>query len=321
MREKERVRPTVSIGMPVYNGADYIRFAIESLLAQTYSDFELLIVDNASTDDTAEICREYAGQDKRMKYIRNVSNIGAAANFSKTFKLSSGEYFKWAAHDDIHAPGYLQRCIEQFEKNEDLVLCHTDVDVVDKNGTSLRIERLGNRGLQSKNTVRRFSALLADDVKCYEVFGLIRRAALQKTSLIAGYVASDRILRAELGMLGCWKIVNEPLFHNRHHLDRSICRMPAHHQRGVWFDPSLKGKKLFPHWKILWEYLKVVHKAPSLCVISRIRCYGIVLAWLLRNWNGVKLGLDIVLNLFPAGEKHILLIHEKMSRMGRNRFV
>jgi glycosyltransferase involved in cell wall biosynthesis len=321
VREKRKEERTVGIGMPVYNGANYIRFAIEALLAQTYSDFELLILDNASTDDTAEICRKYAELDNRIKYIRNARNIGAAANFSKAFELSSGKYFKWAAHDDFHSPEYLQRCLEILKENDDIILCHTDVNVVDQNGTSIRVEKLGNNGMQSKSTVRRFSALLADDVKCYEVFGLIRRDALLKTSLIAGYVASDRILRAELGMLGYWKIVNEPLFHNRHHPERSICKMPAHHQRGCWFDPSLKGRRLFPHWKILLEYLKVVHKAPPMCVTERIRCYGIVVVWLFRNWNGLRLGVDIIVNLFPAGEKYILMIHEKMSRMGQNRFI
>ncbi|WNC86000.1 glycosyltransferase family 2 protein [Thermosynechococcus sp. QKsg1] len=89
----------LSIGMPVYNGAKFIREALDSLLAQTFTDFELIISDNASTDETEAICREYAAKDKRIRYVRQAQNLGAAANFKYVLDEARGEYFMWAAAD------------------------------------------------------------------------------------------------------------------------------------------------------------------------------------------------------------------------------
>src|SRR5215469_6919606 len=107
--------PKVSIGMPVYNGANYLRSSVPSLLAQDYEDFELLISDNASTDETESICRELAESDGRIRYFRNERNVGAAQNYNKVFRLASGTFFKWAAHDDECHPTMLRRCVEVLE--------------------------------------------------------------------------------------------------------------------------------------------------------------------------------------------------------------
>src|SRR5215469_16516475 len=108
--------PRVSIGLPVWNGEKYIRSAVDSILRQDYTDFELIISDNASTDATQDICREYAAKDPRIRYYRNEKNIGASANFNRLVELARGELFKWATHDDIHMPGFLGRCIEIIDQ-------------------------------------------------------------------------------------------------------------------------------------------------------------------------------------------------------------
>jgi glycosyltransferase involved in cell wall biosynthesis len=117
--------PRVSIGMPVYNGERYIEQAIESILAQTFSDFELIISDNASTDRTADICRSYAVRDRRIRYCRNETNIGYGRNQNLVIELSSGEYFLCAHHDDVRAPQCLERFLEIHEKNPTVVLSYT----------------------------------------------------------------------------------------------------------------------------------------------------------------------------------------------------
>ncbi len=99
--------PAVSIGMPVYNGAGFIRDALDSLLAQTFTDFELIISDNASTDDTQAICAAYAARDPRIRYIRQPRNQGGVPNFLYVLQQARGDYFMWAAHDDIWAPDWL----------------------------------------------------------------------------------------------------------------------------------------------------------------------------------------------------------------------
>lgn len=109
--EKPTPSPKVSIGMPVYNGEKYIREALDSLLAQTFTDFELIISDNASTDGTEAICREYVARDLRIRYVRQSENRGAAANFQFVLDESRGDYFMWAAADDSWLPTFLTESV------------------------------------------------------------------------------------------------------------------------------------------------------------------------------------------------------------------
>src|SRR5438128_3187989 len=103
--------PSVSLGLPVFNGEAFLVQVLESILAQTYGDFELIISDNASTDATPDICRVYAARDPRIRYVRNATNVGAARNFNRVFQLSTGEYYKLANADDVCAPTLVERCV------------------------------------------------------------------------------------------------------------------------------------------------------------------------------------------------------------------
>src|SRR5207245_725070 len=111
--------------MPVRNGEKYVRQAIESILAQTFSDWELVICDNASTDATEAICREYAARDPRVRYSRNAENLGPAGNHARCFELSRGRYFRWHAHDDLLHPQYLEKCVEVLDWDASVVNCHS----------------------------------------------------------------------------------------------------------------------------------------------------------------------------------------------------
>jgi glycosyltransferase involved in cell wall biosynthesis len=133
--------PRVSIGLPVFNGERYLARALDSLVAQDFEDFELIISDNASTDGTSEICQEYAGRDRRINVHRNERNIGAVGNFNRTLQLSSGDYFKWAAHDDWCAPEFLSRCVEVLDEDPSMILCFTAMGVADAEGRVFRVQR------------------------------------------------------------------------------------------------------------------------------------------------------------------------------------
>ena len=115
IEHRRRGTPRVSIGMPVYNGAQFLEQAIESILAQTFTDLELVISDNASDDDTAAISNVYARKDSRIRYHRQSRNVGAAANYNFVFARSRGTFFKWAAHDDLTAPTFVERCVGAFD--------------------------------------------------------------------------------------------------------------------------------------------------------------------------------------------------------------
>lgn len=117
-------RPRLSIGLPVYNGEEYLAESLDALLGQTYGDFELVISDNASTDGTQDICREYAARDARIRYLRQPRNIGATPNHNQVFAECRGELFKWASHDDLYGRDLLRRCVEALDARPEVILAH-----------------------------------------------------------------------------------------------------------------------------------------------------------------------------------------------------
>ena len=126
--------PRVTIGLPVYNGENYLAEAIESLLSQTFTDFELVICDNGSTDRTEQVCRAFAARDARIRYYRESQNRGLAWNFSRTFELARGRYFKWQAHDDLCGPTLLERSVEALDRDPALVLACARRTIIDHDG-------------------------------------------------------------------------------------------------------------------------------------------------------------------------------------------
>ncbi len=251
-------RVPVSIGLPVYNGERFLRLAIDSILGQTYADFELIICDNASTDATEGICRGYEAADSRVRYHRNEANLGASRNFNLSVELAQGEFFRWAAHDDVLAPSYLAKCVAVLSDDPTVAGCHSDVQIIDDTGDPLTELRYPAEYASSPDPVERFGDLLRYDRWCYEVFGLFRMDVFRQTRLLDRYVASDRILRAEIGLRGRYVILPELLFFNRDHQDRSVRANPAHHMRVAWFDPAQAGKRVLPHWRIFSEYRRAV---------------------------------------------------------------
>lgn len=290
-------KPRVSIGLPVYNGANYLEKAIKAILAQTYSDFELIISDNASTDRTQKICLAYAARDRRIRYYRNERNTGGAYNFNRVFELSSGGYFKWAAHDDIVAPDYLLKCVEVLDQDHSVILCHSKVKVIDESGKTLSHSSINHDKAGSLKPQCRFGALVQTDHLCMDIFGLIRRDVLKLTPLISGYIGSDRVLLAELGLLGRFHLIPEYLFFSRDHPERSIRSIPFHF-RAEWFDPANEGRTVFPHWRVYFEYFMCVRRI-SLTKYERICCYLHLLHWLSANLNWARMVSDLFIVFVP----------------------
>ena len=297
MTEREE-QPLVSIGLPVFNGEPYLTQAIQSILNQTYRNFELIIYDNDSSDRTAEICREFAARDARIRYFRNATNLGAVRNFNLTVERASGEYFKWVAADDWIAPEFLAMSVKALQRDPSAVLCQSQVKLVDENGDEITNFHYPKGHASSTIPSQRFGDALSQDRWDFEVFGLIRTSALRRTRLLGNYVASDRILRAELALLGSYCILPDWLFFSRDHPGRSVRAYPAHHLRAGWFDPRLANRKVLPHWRVLYEYARVLNRV-ALSNCQRVCCYGQLLSWLMRDLNWARLAADILIVIFP----------------------
>ena len=246
----------VSIGLPVYNGERFLKAAIDSILAQTYVDFELIISDNASTDRTEEICRSY--KDARVRYYRSETNKGAAWNYNRVFQLATGKYFKWAAHDDVIAPDFVQRCVDALDDDPSAVLCQGQIKMIDEEGNFIKNHPLLPK-VKSKKPHRRFSEMMLKHHISLHIFGLIRSDALRKTKLIDFYGGSDRVLLAHLALLGRFIELPQYLFFSRLHTRQSSIKYEGNLSAyAAWFDPRKKGKMLFPWWRVMREYARIV---------------------------------------------------------------
>lgn len=285
--------PKVSIGMPIYNGERYLEGTLNALLAQTYTDFELIISDNGSTDRTAEICRAYAARDARIQYYRQEENQGAAWNYNRVFELAKGDYFKWAAHDDLCAPDFVARCVQVLDDNPQIILCYSRTKAIDENGAVIR-EYPTKPAANALEPYRRYYEFVCVPHPCVAVFGLIRRQELARTPLIGNYSASDRPLLGELSLLGQFYEIPEYLFFYRNHAQQSWRKYPIWRaQQEVWFDPKRRNQRAFPHWRLLKEHYAAVRKVP-LSAYERSRCYLCLAWWVRRHWRNLANNLIYV---------------------------
>ena len=227
----ESSSPRVSIGLAAYNGERFIRQALDSLLAQNFPDFELIISDDASTDGTEAICREYAQRDSRIRYIRQESNIGAAANFDFVLSQARSRYFMWASDDDVWKPDFISTLLPLLEANPTAVLATGAVDVIDVEGRRVRGMLRDWPRLLSAGRLRAVLAVLSEttgaDTPSF-LYGLICAEALRRTG--AYNVAADRWdvyggadlnILFSLLMLGPIVMEVRTLFHKRYGPGRS----------------------------------------------------------------------------------------------------
>ncbi|RWM83672.1 MAG: glycosyltransferase family 2 protein [Mesorhizobium sp.] len=228
--------PRVSLGMPVYNGENFVFEAIQSILKQDFDDFELVITDNASTDRTADICLEFARRDKRVRYVRNARNLGAAANFNRAFELSSGAYFKWCAHDDVLGSGFLMDCVRALDGDSRHVIAYPRLLGIDETGQLTPYVERVLPDMQRSSPASRFRLMVGAHGWDAAMFGLWRRDSLAKTTLHEPYYGSDCALLAEMALLGTFVRAPNAILYSRDHPTRSV-RLPSS-ERLAWQNPD-----------------------------------------------------------------------------------
>lgn len=309
--------PKLTVAIPVFNGERYLPDLFACLCAQSFPHFDIVIVDNASTDRTGELCRAFAAQDRRVRYYRNERNIGAAPNFNRAFQLRRGCYFKWAAYDDILAPEYLARCVDALDDDPSAVLCHSGVilagpdlqPMLHEAGSGRYLDHEGNplvpgegSGLaQSPDPVRRFADVLHRAFLCTEIFGVIRAETLACTSLHRSYYGSDKVLLTELALAGRFARVPEPLFTRRVH-QRTTLYFSAR-ERDAWIDPDIRHR--VPQLRVLDGYVRAVLRA-ELNASQRLRALSHIIRKLARLEVAKKL-------LLPGPESYFGVEGRKKS--------
>jgi glycosyltransferase involved in cell wall biosynthesis len=250
--------PTVSIGLPVYNGERFLATAIKSVLRQDYDDFELILCDNASTDRTRDICEDYAAGDRRIRYHRNQANIGAAPNHNLAFKLARGKYFKWVAHDDECHREFLRHCVQTLEESpESTVLVYTQAELIDEHGAVTGTYRVSVESDSPSPSVRVRRLIHNIDLGT-PMYGVMRSSALRKTRVLGSYSGADHVLLAEMAALGEIREVALPLLRKRLHPGRSMEAHPRRSAQMVWYDPrnATRRRLIVGSDLLLLEYLR-----------------------------------------------------------------
>ena len=292
--------PLVSIGLYVYNGERFLQEVLHSILNQTFTNFELIISDNASTDRTGEIAQAYAKRDDRIRYYRSEKNMGGGWNMRRVCELATGRYFKWAAADDLLEPDFLRQCVGILESDPGCVVAYPSTTQVDENGSFIK-NYITPVKADSNDPVARFREMLLVNHNCYQIFGVMRISTLHQIPPHGIYMSADRVLLARMSLRGRFYEVPEYLFISRRHRQQSSRTRPVrltqprfrltNRQAQLsnppleWWDPAKTRTVSFPEFRELLEYFLSIYRA-SLGVGQKLRCYSMLLPWIKirRKW-------------------------------------
>ena len=279
--------PRLSLGLPVYNGENFLAESLDALLAQTYTDFELIVSDNGSTDGTQEIAERYAGQDSRVRYVRHPVNKGSTFNHNVTIELARGELFKWVSHDDLYHPELLQRCVEAIDARPEIALAHAWTAFIDDTGqVTHKIDYPLTTDVA--DPVERFRSILythgGDDI-----YGVIPMSVLRRVKPFGSYHWADRTYVAELALQGPFHNVPEFLYFRRDHPTRTtrVGNRDIRVRCGK-LDPARNNRWRHPVARLVGEYLLGFFTAISRSPISRRdrwRCRKVLVLWILGHAN------------------------------------
>jgi glycosyltransferase involved in cell wall biosynthesis len=269
--------PRLSIGLPVYNGENFLAESIESLLGQSYEDFELIISDNASNDGTEDICRKYAEQDSRIRYIRQQHNIGSAPNHNFVIKQARGELFKHASHDDLYARDLLKLCVAALDEHPQVVLAHSWSAVIDSSGAVTKLVEYPVE-TAAPRAPDRFRSMLFDGWGDDEG-GVVRTDVLRRTALHASYHFADRTFTAEIALHGPFYMVPDWLYFRREHPGQGG-KKGSVRARCAHMDPRRASRLRNPAVRLyaeyIWGYASAIRRAP-LSPEERQECYRVLM--------------------------------------------
>jgi glycosyltransferase involved in cell wall biosynthesis len=282
--------PRLTVGLPVYNGASFVAESLEALLGQSFTDFELIISDNASTDATGDICREYEKQDERVSYYRQPSNVGLAPNHNFVVGKARGKLFKWAAGDDLYGRDLLKLCVEAMEADPDVVLAHSYTAMIDSSG-AVTAALSYPLATSSRSAPERFRSLLFDSGGDDDG-GIMRTEVLRRTAMKESYHHADRTIIAELALHGPFYQVPDWLYFRRDHDERAERACPTVRKRCANMDPSRASRLRNPlprlYAEYIWGYVAAIRRAP-LTPADRRECYRVLRQWLTTRAQPARL--------------------------------
>lgn len=285
--------PLVTVGMPVRNCERHLAQAIESVLAQSLSDFELIVSDNASTDATSSIVRRYMQRDARIRYQRFDVNQGVSPNWNAVALAARGRYFKWQAGTDAMAPDLLEECVGVLRTRPDVVLAFARTRWMGDDGELLETCDK-DFAVLGDSPAQRFAQVARDlSINNQINAGVIRMDALRHTRLLGKFPTDDLVLMAELALLGKIVLLPQELFHRRTGADvstpnRTPLQTALHHNpRASRASRFLPVRRQAARYAACWrsplplrERLRALLAASALLIVAWQRRQDRALAWL-----------------------------------------
>lgn len=274
--------PLVSIGLPVYNGEGFLSQTLDSLLSQTFTDFEVIVSDNASVDGSKAIAESYARRDDRVRVVSSEYNRGAAWNYKHVLDLARGRYFRWAPSDDLFALESLACCVPVLDQHPEAVLCYPKTTLIDAQGQVLQPYE-DNLDLRQTSTVERYKAAIKQIGMTNVIYGLMRTNVLRQTRLIGNFPGADLVFVTELALFGQFHEIDKRLFFRRMHSGASSSIQSLDGIQ-AFMDPKVVRKKVFARrWRHLFENVSSLLHAP-LAGRERVR----LLLFLMRELIGSR---------------------------------
>ena len=312
-------QPLVTIGVPVFNGEEFVEDAVRSAMAQTFRDIEIVISDNASTDRTADILATLAAEDPRIRIFRNSTNLGAAPNYNRCFEEGRGTFFKWLAHDDRMKPTFVKIAVDALTANPEAVLVNATTEYIDEIGVCFSSYDSELRRASGEDAVNRFAAMVIRSHSCVDFFGLARRDAMVGSLLHGSFHGADRAYLAQMALRGPLLQISDHLIEMREHSRRYTRMKQKLRDRESWHDARAKRGWHLPTLRLYREYLAMVG-AEKLSRSERLRCYGVLAKWWVANWNGVRVGVDIASLAFPRFPEHALQVKKAIFGLAPGHF-
>ena len=273
----------MSIGVPVYNGERFLAETLRSLREQTFADLDVFVSDNASTDGTEEIVRDAMAHDPRIRYERQPENRGGLWNWNHVARQARGEYFKFAAADDVLRPDFVAACVEALDAGgPEVVLAYPRTQIIDEHGAVTEdLDDLELRGRRATPHERMREFLRAQ--AAHLVYGLYRTTVLHDTRLLTPVVGNDLVLVAEMACRGRFALVPRQLFLQRRHSAQLSASRSGQTQ---FHAPGRSPRFAFPHLHVTWELWRAATSSP-IDLAEKLRCLPtVVTTWTVPRWRG-----------------------------------
>lgn len=306
--------PKVTIALPVYQGEEYLEQAIDSLLNQTYQDFQIIISNDASTDRTNQICEYYRSKSEKITYTVNEVNFGAQGNLLKILSKVESEYFVWASQDDYWDKNFLMRLVNKLEENQRLSLAFSTIGLINKDMSMKELNFSGKWDPNSLTQYELINALLLPVNKLnwlktnLAVHGVVRTSAIKQAfDNLIGIAEHDRIYILFMIYRGCWSYVDEVLYFRR--------TFTGIHLRAAVKDVISDKQKLYS--MPLRSSLKMLYGTMRISDVSiSMRLYSIIIILLYcvcTYWTRILSLLSSLMKNY-CGEKVFIAIQTRYRR-------